>query len=79
MNQPLDKQSILDHYQGELARFSPKGIEQFQPVVFAATSQDKRVIDLVAQFNACDERGRVTLMRLATSMPKNDSVKEICK
>lgn len=66
----IDKQAILAHYRGELA-----GV----PVVFAATSSDKRVIDLVAQFNACDERGRVTLMRLATSMPKNDSTKEICR
>lgn len=49
------------------------------PVVFAATSQDKRVIDLVAFFNSMDERGRITLMRMAQVMPKNDSTKEICK
>lgn len=80
MNQTLDKQAILDHYQGELKRFPlAKAAREGLPVVFAGTSQDKRVIDLVAQFNACDERGRVTLMRLATSMPKNDSTKEICK
>lgn len=40
------------------------------PVVFAATSQDKRVIDLVAFFNGLDERGRLTILRLAQVMPK---------
>lgn len=70
MNQSLDKQAILAHYRGELA-----GV----PIVFAATSQDKRVIDLVAHFNNMDERGRVTLMRMAQVMPKNDSTKEICR
>lgn len=63
MNQTLDKQAILAHYRGELA-----GV----PVVFAATSSDKRVIDLVAQFNAADERGRNTMLRMAQVMPKGD-------
>lgn len=92
MNQTLDKQAILDHYHGELkASQEPEQYRKlsdvirsrepdvFGPIVFAAISQDRRVIDLVAQFNASDERGRVTLLRLAMAMPKNDSTKEICR
>lgn len=85
MNQTIDKQAILDHYQGELkASQEPEQYRKlsdvirsrepdvFGPVVFAATSQDKRVIDLVAQFNASDERGKQVLLRLAQVMPKGD-------
>jgi len=80
MNQALDKQAILDHYQGELKAIHPaEAARSGLPIVFAATSQDKRVIDLVAQFNAADERGRVTMLRLAQCMPKSVSTKEICR
>lgn len=58
----LDLKAMQDHHDREMARNLP--------IVFAATSQDKRVIDLVAQFNASDERGRVTLLRMAQAMPK---------
>lgn len=67
----LDLKAMQDHHDREM--------RANLPIVFAATSQDKRVIDLVAQFNAADERGRVTLLRMAQVMPKNDSTKEICR
>lgn len=38
-------------------------------LVYAATSQDKRVLELVAAFETLDERGKITLLRMAHVMP----------
>lgn len=47
--------------------------------VMVADCPDKRCAELLELFNKCDERGRVTLLRLAQVIPKNDSIKEICR
>lgn len=67
---PLDLKAMIDHHEGRLTEIREKHCVAGVPVVFAATSSDKRVIDLVAQFNAADERGRVTMLRMAQVMPK---------
>lgn len=53
-------------------------LRNMRPVMVAACP-DKRGTELLELFNQCDERGRVTLLRLAQVIPKNDSIKEICR
>lgn len=77
---PKDTKAMQDHHAEQLAVIRQESREAMHkraesmriglPVVFAATSSDKRVIDLVAQFNAADERGRNTMLRMAQVMPK---------
>ena len=74
MNQALDKQAILDHYLGELNSIHPaEAARAGLPIVFAATSQDKRVIELTALFNRLDERGRQTALRMLSVMPYKEA------
>ena len=84
---PLDMKAMQDHHDRQLAKLRIESDVSLKtslqlggiPTAYCGTSQDKRVIDLVAFFNSMDERGRVTLMRMAQVMPKNDSTKEICR
>lgn len=75
-----DMKAMQDHHAEQLAVIRQESRESMHqraesmriglPIVFCATSQDQRVIDLVAQFNASDERGKQVLLRLAQVMPK---------
>jgi len=48
------------------------------PITMVVKCSDARGARLMELFDAMDERGRVTLLRLAQAMPKNDSIAEIC-
>lgn len=77
---PLDMKAMQDHHERQLAKLRTESDVSLKtalqldgiPTAYCATSQDKRVIDLVAQFNAADERGRNTMLRMAQVMPKGD-------
>lgn len=64
----LNKQSILDHYQGELNSIRDKQVK-LQSAVLVKVCGDERLADIVKVFESGDERRRETMWRMATAMP----------
>lgn len=52
------------------ARFNAAGQAQFQPRTLVAIADDPRIAQLVAFYHGLDERGRLTLLRMAQVMPR---------
>lgn len=78
---PLDLKAMQDHHDRQLAKLRTESDASLKtarelagvPVVFAATSSDKRVIELAALFNRLDERGRQTALRMLSVMPYKEA------
>lgn len=67
MNQTLDKQAILDHYQAELSTARAKQ-EKIQSAILVKVCNDARLADIVRVFEAGDERRKQTVWRLACAL-----------
>lgn len=67
MKQPLDKQSILDHYQGELNAVRAKQ-EKLQTAILVKVCGDVRLAEIVKVFEAGDPRRKETMFRLARAL-----------
>ena len=68
MNQPLDKQAILDHYQGELRAEIRAKQEKLHSAILVKICEDSRLADIIRVFEAGDERRRQTVWRLACAL-----------
>lgn len=67
MNQTLDKQAILDHYQGELSTIRAKQ-EKIQSAILMKVCGDERLAEICRVFEAGDPRRKETMFRLACAL-----------